>query len=73
MTFSIILEPENIKRNITHYIPLEITRDLTFLLVYVYEISCKNSDFTYVGETGRLLGTRIKEQRKGAVKIQNKV
>ena len=36
---------------------------------WVYEISCKNWDFTYVGETGRLLGTRLKEHRKEAEKI----
>ena len=39
----------------------------------VYEIACKNCDFTYVGETGRLLSTRIKEHRKEAEKITSQI
>ncbi|XP_072017236.1 uncharacterized protein [Amphiura filiformis] len=39
----------------------------------VYEIGCNNCDFVYVGETGRLLSTRIKEHRKEADKIINKI
>ena len=30
----------------------------------VYKIACKNCEKTYVGETGRKLGTRISEHRK---------
>ncbi|KMQ90564.1 hypothetical protein RF55_9657 [Lasius niger] len=29
----------------------------------VYQISCMNCDASYVGQTGRLLGTRVKEHR----------
>ena len=30
----------------------------------VYKIPCKNCERVYVGETGRPLGTRVKEHRK---------
>ncbi|XP_071947577.1 uncharacterized protein [Antedon mediterranea] len=35
----------------------------------VYEISCSNCDHTYIGETGRCFGTRLKEHRKETEKI----
>ena len=39
----------------------------------IYEISCKNCDYTYVSKTVRQLGTCIKEHRKEAEKISSKV
>jgi len=39
----------------------------------VYEIDCQNCDFSYVGETGRLLHTRIKEHQKEADRISSKI
>ena len=39
----------------------------------VHEISSKNCNFTYVDETVRLLGIHLKDHRKEAEKISNKV
>ena len=39
----------------------------------VYEIFCKNCEFSYVGETGRLLKTRLKEHQQEADKIADKI
>ena len=48
-------------------------RDTTETTGCVYEISCKNCDFTYVGETGRSLATRLKEHRTEVEKITKKI
>jgi len=37
----------------------------------VYEISCKNCEQVYVGETGRSLGCRLKEHKADGRKVEN--
>ena len=55
---NILVHPKD-KKNITE------TSDV------VYDIPCKGCDKSYIGETGRLFGTRLQEHRKDSDKIQD--
>ena len=39
---------------------------------YIYEIPCKNFNYTYIDETGRKFSTRLKEHNKEAEKLASK-
>ena len=60
-----------LRKHLVH--PKEKNKPSETAAVCVYEISCKICEITYVGETGRLLGARLKEHRKHAEKISNKI
>ena len=38
----------------------------------VYQISCKNCSHIYIGETGRIFGTRLEERKKEAENIKTR-
>ena len=38
----------------------------------IYEIPCKNCNYTYIGETGRKFSTRLKEHKKEAERLASK-
>ena len=38
----------------------------------VYEKACKGCDKSYIGETGRVLGTRVKKHQKDSEKVANR-
>ena len=46
-------------------------KDITEISDAVYDIPCKTCDMSYIGETGRLFGTRLKEHQKDSEKISD--
>ena len=64
------LTPHNtIKNFLVH--PKE-KREANQMYEVVYDISCKGCDKSYIGETGRTFGTRLKEHQIDANKIANR-
>ena len=43
-----------------------------FRLLTQYEIKCKNCQKSYIGETGRLFRTRLKEHKTESDKVEEK-
>jgi hypothetical protein len=63
---SLAHKPSNtLRMNLTR---VKDKRDVTETAGVVYSIPCQNCDKKYVGETGRLLGTRIAEHLKDVAK-----
>ena len=46
-------------------------KDITEISDAVYDIPCRTCDMSYIGETGRLFGTRLKEHQKDSEKISD--
>ena len=59
-----------IRRQLVHPKDKREPRDVTHA---VYSIPCKNCDKVYVGETARLVGTRIDEHKKEADALSKKI
>jgi hypothetical protein len=67
---SVAMKPHNtLKRLLVH--PKDKV-DNTKTCGVVYEIECKGCEKSYVGETGRAFGTRLKEHQKDAETIANR-
>ena len=47
-------------------------REANQMCEVVYDISCKGCDKSYIGETGRAFGTRLKEHQSDAEKVANR-
>ncbi|XP_072039403.1 uncharacterized protein [Amphiura filiformis] len=47
-------------------------RETNQMCEVVYNIDCKGCETSYIGETGRAFGTRLKEHQKDAEKAENK-
>ena len=49
----------------------KVKKDITEISDAVYDIPCKTCDMSYIGETGRLFVTRLKEHQKDSEKISD--
>ncbi|XP_072025290.1 uncharacterized protein [Amphiura filiformis] len=64
------MRPHNTLRNLLVHPKDKIESNKTCEVVY--RVDCKGCDKTYIGETGRAFGTRLKEHQKDAEKVKNR-
>ena len=67
---STAMRPHNTIKNLLVY-PKD-KREANQMCEVVYDISCKGCDKSYIGETGRAFGTRLKEHQSDAEKVANR-
>ena len=63
------MRPTNTLKNILVH-PKD-KKDITEISDAVYDIPCKGCDKSYIGETGRLFGVRLKEHQKDSEKVKD--